>query len=173
MTEEISTSVSESSALPEVFYAPSPVPESLTDATPRQVTEACIEYVVDTEELKAITGVSAYQYTEREGDFISGSFWSDVSAMLTIEFRIYPEGGMDLLEDYRTAANPQSRVWLESPIWDTAIYYEIGDWDAETVALCGESCYVVSFVPSAYPAWNAPELGTALMELLIASASGR
>lgn len=170
-TEEISTSVPETAAKPEVSHALSPAQDQPADATARQVAEARIDYVVDKEDLKAITGASDYQYIELEGDVIGGSFWSDTSAMLTIEFRIHLGGGMDLLEDYRTAANPQSRVWLESPMWDTAIYYEIGDWDAEIVALRGEDCYAVCFVPSAYSAWSAPELGAALMELLIASAS--
>lgn len=169
--EEISTST----PAPETAAsnAPSPTPDPAASAAPRQTGKTGIDTMIDIEELKAVTGASGYQYADLEEDCIGGSFWSVTSAMLTIEFRIHPGGGMDLFEDYRTAANPQSRVWLESPLWDTGIYYEIDDWDADAVALYGGDCYAVSFIPSAYDHWSAPELGMALLELLVSSAAGR
>lgn len=172
-TEETATPMPEPAAKPAASDALSPTPDPAGEAAPRQTGKTGIDTMIDIEELKAVTGASGYQYTDLEEDCIGGSFWSVASAMLTIEFRIHPGGGMDLFEDYRTAANPQSRVWLESPLWDTGIYYEIGDWDAETVALRGEDCYAVSFVPSVYDQWSAPELGAALLDLLVSSASGR
>lgn len=129
-----------------------------------------VDSVVDIEKLAAITGVDNYQYTElEEADTIGGEFWSVTSAMFSIEFRIHPGAGMDLFEDYRTAANPDSRVWPESDLWDTCIYYEIGEYDGEIVAMVGEDCYAVSFVPSAYLQKDPVELGVELMELLIGS----
>lgn len=137
-----------------------------------QTNENQINLLAIREGLTAITNIDNYQNEELDDDTIGFYFWTETSAMLTIEFLLHPEGGMDLLEDYRTAANPESRVWLESPSWDTAIYYVIGDWDAETVAVVGEKCYLVRFVPSAYPTWDASELGAELLELFVASSSG-
>lgn len=128
-----------------------------------------VNHLVNLAELSNITGIDNYKYAEIEpGDnFIGERYWTEISAMLTIEFYIHDDGGMDLLEDYRTAANPQSQAWLESPNWETAVYYEIGDYHAEILALADDDCYAISFVPSAYPQWQARELAAALMELLI------
>lgn len=172
-TEEISAPVAAPEAKPAASEASSSTPEPSAAAAPRQTGKAGMDGIIAVAQLKAITGVSNYQYVDLDEESIGGCFWSVTSAMLTIEFRIHPGGGMDLFEDYRTAANPQSRVWLESPLWDTGIYYEIGDWDADAVALHGEDCYAVSFIPSAYDQWSAPELGAALLELLVSSAAGR
>ena len=93
-------------------------PEPTAAAAPRQTG---MDSIIAIAQLKAITGVCNYQYLDLDEENIGGCYWSHISAMLTIEFRIHPEGGMDLFEDYRTAANPQSRACLESPLWDTGI----------------------------------------------------
>lgn len=148
-----------------------PETEPTASAAYRPTGKTGMDSIIAIAQLKAITGVSNYQYVDLDEESIGGCFWSVSSATFTIEFRIHSGTGMDLFEDYRTAANPQSRVWLESPLWDTGIYYEIGDWDADAVALYGEDCYAVRFIPSAYDRRSAPELGMALLELLVSSAT--
>ncbi len=152
--------------------ATAPDPEPPAPESSGKPGDDGIDSVISIKQLGAIMGVNNYQYSDLDEDCIGGRFWSVTSAMLTIEFRIHPDGGMDLLEDYRTVAKPESRVWLESPWWDSGIYYEIDDWTAEIVAVYGGACYGVTFVPSMYTEWGAPELGTALMELLISSVNG-
>ena len=125
--------------------------------------------IIDIEKFQELVGVYNYKSTELdEVDTVGERLWTETSAMLTVTFRIHPGGGTNMLEDYRTAANPGSRVWVDSSLWDAGIYYEIGEWDADFVVVRGEDCYAVSFVPEAHPGWNPVELGQALMELLLA-----
>ncbi len=128
--------------------------------------------IVTISELSDITGYTDYQYLEPEysdpenGD-PAGNFWSVYTAMVEIRFRTHASGGVEKLEDYRTAANPGSLVWVESPLWDSGCYYMIGEYDADFVVTRGDVCYYIGFVPSAYPQFDPVELGKSLMTMFI------
>lgn len=126
-------------------------------------------YIVSADDLQAITGVSNYEYSEFDNDVIGGIYWSQTSAMFTIEFKIFPNGTIDLFEDYRTSAKVQTQSWIDSSSWDTAVFYYIDEWDAETIALFKDDLYVISFIPEAYSTWDPAELGANLLELLIST----
>lgn len=124
------------------------------------------------EKVSEVTGYTDYQYLTPDyddpyGGEPAGVFWSVFSAMLQIEFRAHTQGGMEKLEDYRTAAMPGSVTWLESPLWDTGCFYYLDEWIAEISVVRGETCYFISFVPTAYPEFEPIDLATKLMEMFI------
>ena len=128
--------------------------------------------VVTIDELAGITGYTDYQYLEPEysdpeNGNPAGNFWSVYTAMVEIRFRAHARGGVEKLEDYRTAANPGSLVWVESPLWDSGCYYMIGEYDADFVVTRGDVGYYVGFVPSAYPQFDPVELGKSLITMFI------
>lgn len=131
-----------------------------------------ISDVISTGSLSEITGYTDYQYIEPdynnpENGEPAGNFWSVYTAMVEIRFRAHARGGVEKLEDYRTAANPGSLVWVESPLWDSGCYYMIGEYDADFVVVRGDVCYYVGFVPSGYPQFDPLELGKSLMTMFI------
>ncbi len=131
-----------------------------------------ISDVITIKDLSTLTGYADYEYLEPdynnapEGE-PAGVFWSKFTATVRVEFRAHKKGGLEKLEDYRTAAMPGSVVWLESPGWDSGCFYYLDEWTAEIVAVQADTCYFVSFVPSAYPNFEDTTLGIALMELFI------
>lgn len=131
-----------------------------------------ISDVISIDQLSRVTGYTDYQYLtpdydDPESGEPAGTFWSVYSAMLQIEFHAHTRNGLEELEDYRTAAYPGSLVWLESHLWDTGCFYQLDEWTSEIVAVKGDVCYQIAFVPSAYPQFSAEELGIKLMELFI------
>ncbi len=131
-----------------------------------------ISDVISISQLTEVTGYTDYQYLtpaydDPEGGEPAGTFWSVYSATLQIEFHAHTRNGLEKLEDYRTAAFPGSLVWLESSLWDTGCFYQLDEWTSEIVAVRGDVCYQIAFVPSAYPRFGAEELGIKLMELFI------
>lgn len=128
--------------------------------------------MVTTSELADLTGYADYQYLlpeydDPEGGEPAGIFWNVFTATVQIEFRAHRYGGLEKLEDYRTAAVPGSLVWLESPLWDTGCFYWLDEWTAEIVAVRKDACYFISFVPSAYPDFTAVDLAEKLMRMFI------
>jgi len=161
--------------LPVVTSIPTPTPQpDPTDITekPEPVIYWHISDVVSTEDLTTITGYSDYQYIDSDYDDAehgepAGQFWSVYTATVEIKFRAHLYGGTEKLEDYRTAANPGSLVWVESPLWDSGCYYRIGEWDADFVVVRGDACYYIGFVPSAYPEFDPVDLGKSLMTMFV------
>ncbi len=149
---------------------------AVTPTTPAPTTEPAramrISDVISIDSLAEITGYTDYQYIEPdynnpEDGEPAGNFWSVYTARVEIRFRMHTRGGVEKLEDYRTAANPGSLVWVESPLWDSGCYYMIGEYDADFVVARGDECYYVGFVPSAYPQFDPLELGKSLMTMFI------
>lgn len=152
-----------------ILAAASPTPFTPTAEPARAMR---ISDVISTSDLSEITGYTDYQYIEPDynnpdNGEPAGNFWSVYTAMVEIRFRAHSRGGVEKLEDYRTAANPGSLVWVESPLWDSGCYYMIGEYDADFVVVRGDECYYVGFVPSAYPQFDPLELGRSLMTMFI------
>lgn len=149
------------------------VPSQTVNPTKQKISEGWgILDVITINDLSKLTGYTDYEYLEPEYNNVrngepAGIFWSRYTATVQIEFRAHLRGGLEKLENYRTAAMPGSVVWLESPLWETGCFYYLDEWTAEIVIARGNGCYFVSFVPSAYPSFNDVKLGSELMEMFI------
>ncbi len=166
-------------SLPSLASSSSPI--STNTAIPTKIIAASatskpeywrISDVISIDDLSELTGYADYEYMEPDynnatGGEPAGVFWSKFTATVRVEFRAHKKGGLEKLEDYRTAAMPGSVVWLESPLWDSGCFYYLDEWTAEIVAVHADNCYFISFVPSAYPDFDDTTLGIALMEMFI------
>jgi hypothetical protein len=153
--------------VPSAASTPTTQPPTVEPRRPMRISD-----VVTIDDLSAITGYTDYQYLEPEYNHPengepAGNFWSVYTATVEIRFRAHARGGMEKLEDYRTAANPGSLVWVESPLWDSGCYYMIGEYDADFVVTRGDECFYIGFIPSAYPQFDPVELGRSLMTMFI------